>query len=84
MLRKEFDDWAVLFDPDTGHGFGLNPTGVYLWKCLDGGHPIDEMLTALRRDALSVPLEAGEHLVAFVEELTQQGLAGLMTMTKIA
>ena len=36
VLREEFDDWAILFDPDTGNAFGLNPTGVYLWKLLDG------------------------------------------------
>ena len=74
LLREEFDDWAVLFDPDTGHGFGLNPTGVYLWKLLDGGRSIDEMLHALRRDAPDVPEEAGEQILAFVEELAQHGL----------
>ncbi len=75
LLREEFDDWAVLYDPDTGHGFGLSPTGVYLWKLLDGEHSIDEMLRALRRDAADVPEEAGEQILAFVEELTQHGLA---------
>ena len=24
VLREEFDDWAILFDPDTGDAFGLN------------------------------------------------------------
>ena len=76
VLREEFDDWAVLFDPDTGHGFGLNPTGVYIWKLLDGQHSIDDMLTALRRGAEEVPQEAGEHLIAFVQELAEQSLAG--------
>ena len=76
MLREEFDDWAILFNPDTGRGFGLSPTGVYVWKFLDGEHSIDDMLNALRQDADDVPQEAGEHLVAFVEELTEQGMAG--------
>jgi SynChlorMet cassette protein ScmD len=76
ILREEFDDWAVLFDPETGHGFGLSPTGVYVWKLLDGKHSIDEMLKILRRDAAAVPQQAGEHLAAFVEELTAHGLAG--------
>jgi SynChlorMet cassette protein ScmD len=78
ILREEFDDWAVLFNPDAdlGHnGFGLNPTGVYIWKLLDGEHSIDEMLRALRRDAADVPQEAGEQILTFVEELTQYGLA---------
>jgi SynChlorMet cassette protein ScmD len=76
VLREEFDDWAVLFDPDTGNAFGLSPTGVYVWKLLDGEHSIDDMLTAFRGDAHDVPQEAGGHLAAFVEELTRQGLAG--------
>ena len=79
VLREEFDDWAILFNPDAdlGHnGFGLNPTGVYLWKLLDGEHSIDDMLKGLSRDSEKVPQEAGEHLVAFVEELIAEGLAG--------
>jgi len=76
VLREEFDDWAILFNPDTGRGYGLSPTGVYVWKLLDGEQSIDEMLAALRRDALEVPKEAGAHIVAFVEELTKQSLAG--------
>ncbi len=76
VLREEFDDWAILFDPDTGNSFGLNPTGVYLWKRLDGEHWIDDLLEDLRRDAKDVPKEAGEHLIAFVDGLTKQGLAG--------
>ena len=76
VLREEFDDWAVLFNPDTGHGFGLNPTGVYIWKLLDGAHSSDDMLKALCRDAVDVPPGADEHLIAFIEELTEQGLVG--------
>ena len=36
VLREEFEDAAVLFDPDTGEGYGLNPVGVFIWKLLDG------------------------------------------------
>ena len=39
MLREEFDDWAVLFNVDTCHGSGLNPTGVFVWKLLTGSTP---------------------------------------------
>ena len=74
VLREEFDDWAILFNPDTGRGFGLNPTGVYLWKILDGEHSIDGILKALRRDAEVVPPDAGDHINEFVEELAQHGL----------
>ncbi len=75
VLREEFDDWAVLFDPDTGRGFGLNPTGVYLWKFLDGGHTLDSLLEEIRLCAGGLPEEAKDHVVGFVEELVAEGLA---------
>ena len=76
MLREEFDDWAVLFDPDSAHGFGLNPAGVCLWKLLDGEHTLDDLLEEIRRYTERVPEEARDHVVAFVDELVAEGLAG--------
>jgi SynChlorMet cassette protein ScmD len=55
VLREEFDDWAILFNPDTGRGFGLSPTGVYLWKLLDGEHPIDDLFEEIRGHSENVP-----------------------------
>jgi hypothetical protein len=43
LLREEFDDWAILFDLNSGHGFGLSPIGVYVWKFLDGEHSVDAL-----------------------------------------
>jgi SynChlorMet cassette protein ScmD len=77
MLREEFDDWAVLFDPDTGHGFGLSPTGVFVWKLLDGRHTTDAILEEIHRHAEGVPEEAGDHIEAFVDGPDAQGLVGL-------
>jgi SynChlorMet cassette protein ScmD len=78
VLREEFDDWAVLFNPDVGlgyAGFGLNPTGVYLWKLLDGEHSIDELVEKLRGHVEDVPGNAREHLKVFVDALVAEGLA---------
>jgi len=76
VIREEFDDWAVLFDPDTGHGFGLNPVGVYVWKLLDGEHSINDLLAALRRGVPTLQQNAREHIASFVEDLVENGLAG--------
>jgi SynChlorMet cassette protein ScmD len=76
VLREEFDDWAVLFDPDTGRGFGLNPTGVYVWKLLDGERTIDGLLAETRRYDDSIPEEARDHIGAFVDALVGEGLVG--------
>jgi SynChlorMet cassette protein ScmD len=76
VLREEFDDWAILFNPDTGHGFGLSPTAVYVWKLLDGKHTTDDLLEEIHSCADGVPDEVLEHLGAFIEELTAEGLVG--------
>jgi SynChlorMet cassette protein ScmD len=77
LLREEFDDWAVLFDPDTGQGFGLNPTGVYLWKLLDGKHTLNDLLENIRGVAENVPETAIEHIAAFADSLAAEGLTGI-------
>jgi len=76
VLREEFDDWAILFDPDTGNAFGLNPTGVFIWKLLDGKHDADAIVGRLREEAEDVPADAAEHTRQFIAALEQQGLVG--------
>jgi SynChlorMet cassette protein ScmD len=80
VLREEFDDWAILFDPDTGNAFGLNPTGVFVWKLLDGKHGVDDIVKRLRAEAEDVPEDAGEHARQFIASLEQQGLVGYEQM----
>jgi len=76
VLREEFDDWAVLFDPDTGNAFGLNPVGVFIWKRLDGNHTVNNILEELRRNCEKMPREAEAHLKDFIQSLVEQGLTG--------
>jgi len=76
VLREEFDDWAILFDPDTGNAFGLNPTGVFIWKLLDGRHNPEDIVSRLREEADDVPEDAGEHARQFIASLEKQGLVG--------
>ena len=76
VLREEFDDWAVLFDPDSGDAFGLNPVGVHIWKRLDGNHSVKDILKDLQENCEDVPEEAEGDLQEFIEDLVQRGLAG--------
>jgi SynChlorMet cassette protein ScmD len=76
VLREEFDDWAILFDPDTGNGFGLNPVSVFIWKRLDGEHSVKEILDELRMECKDAPDNAGAHVEEFLEELLKNGLTG--------
>ena len=76
VLREEFDDWAILFDPDTGKGYAVDPVAVFIWKRLDGGHTAEEIVAQLRKECDDVPPEAPEHCAAFMDALLKNGLAG--------
>ena len=77
VLREEFDDWAVLFDPDSGDAYGLDPVSVFIWRLLDGKHTPPEILEELREACEDdVPDEAPDHLNSFIEDLTSKGLVG--------
>jgi SynChlorMet cassette protein ScmD len=75
VLREESDDWALLYDPDSGEAYGLNPLGVIIWKHLDGKHGVADLVGILRRELKAVPGDAGDHVEEFLEALEKKGLA---------
>ncbi len=76
VLREEFDEWALLFDPDSGSVVGLNPVSVFIWKRLDGNHTHAEILGELKDHFENVPDEVEEHLKGFVQGLVERGFVG--------
>ena len=76
VLREEFDDWAILFDPDTGKGFGLNPVGVCIWNHLDGNHTLSDIHQTICDQFDDSPSDAPEEIRTFIEDLVQRGYAG--------
>jgi len=76
VLREEFDDWAILFDPDSGDGFGLNPVSVFVWKRLDGEHTSTQILNDIKNHFDNVPDDAENHLQEFIQDLLDRGFAG--------
>ncbi len=76
VLREEFDDWAILFDPDSGDGYGLNPTSVFIYKLLDGDHTVLDIVSKLRLNCDDAPDDAEEYIRKFIHELMEKGLAG--------
>lgn len=76
ILREEFDDWAVLFDPDTAEGYALNPVGVLVWKHLDGSRTVDDIVAVIKENCEDVPAEVKDHCREFIADLIKQGLAG--------
>ena len=76
VLREEFDDRTVLFDPDTGNGFDLNPVSVFVFNRLDGKHTLKNIYTELCQSFDEVPENAEKDVSEFVEILIKKGYAG--------
>ncbi len=81
VLREEFDDWAILFDPDSGEAFGLNPVGVFIWKRLNGNQTFASILEDIKEHCEDVPADAGQHLEDFIMELVNLGFVGYEVTT---
>ena len=76
VLREEFDDWAVLFNPDTAEAVGTNPVGVAVWKLMDGKHSIEEIIGEIREQFADVPDAAEQDVTTFIKDLSQRGFIG--------
>ena len=74
VFREEFDNSAILFNPDNGDIFSLNPTGKVIWQALAEGcdeAAMLEKLAAACKDPL--PESAAEDLREFIAALKEKG-----------
>lgn len=76
VFREEFDDWAILFDPDTGKAFGINPVGASIWKQLDGRRSQKDIAADIRNRFEGIPDDLNVHIKEFLQELVKSGFAG--------
>ena len=76
VFREEFDDWAVLFNPDTAEAAGVNPVGAAVWKMMDGRRSLDEIVAAIGEEFSEVPGAAAGEVAAFVGDLAEKGFVG--------
>lgn len=76
VLREEFDDWAILFNPDTADAVGTNPVGVAVWKLMDGRHSLAEIVEEIKDQFADVPAAAATEVTAFVKDLAERGFVG--------
>jgi SynChlorMet cassette protein ScmD len=77
VLREEFDDWAVLFNPETAAAVGTNPVGVAVWKRLDGKRSIEDIVAEIKNSFEDAPDASFNEIASFVNTLAENGFAGL-------
>jgi len=78
VLREEFDDWALLFDPDTGKVCGVNPVGVRVWKMIDGKRTVKDISIMIQDSYPDTPDSVLEDVTAFMNEITEKGYATVL------
>ena len=76
VLREEFDDWAVLFNPETANAVGINPVGVAIWKLMNGQLCMEEIVENIGSFFADVPETAIEDITVFVDNLAERGFVG--------
>jgi SynChlorMet cassette protein ScmD len=82
VLREEFDDWAVLFNPDTAEAVGTNPVGVAVWKRMDGKRSIEDIAAEINNSFEDAPDAAFKEIAAFIDRLAENGFVGLELESK--
>jgi len=74
VLRKEFDDWGVFFDPDSGKTSGVSPTGIFIWEKLDGTRTKEQILAELAEACEDgIPKNAPADYDEFIVSLQEKG-----------
>jgi len=82
VLREEFDDWAVLFNPDTADAVGTNPVGVAVWKRMNGKRSLADIVSEIQYDFKDTPDTVFKEVTAFIDTLAKLGFAGLELESK--
>lgn len=76
VFREEFDDWAVLFNPDNAEAAGVNPVGAIVWGFIDGKRTIGEIIEVTKSSFEDAPETVAEDVTAFLTELESKGFIG--------
>jgi SynChlorMet cassette radical SAM/SPASM protein ScmE len=76
VLRAEWPDRGLLFDPATGREVGTDAVGASVWRLLDGCRDLDALVAGVRAEFAGVPDTAGADVAAFLAGLVERGLAG--------
>ncbi len=76
VFRDDFDDFAILFNPETGTAFGLNPIGAVIWNLLRDELTLDDLIDHVNDVCYDVSDNVTEQVNEFVEAMISNGLVG--------
>jgi hypothetical protein len=77
VLREEDDNYALLYDPESGSVRILNSTAAAIWNLIDGRRTVGEVMALLREAFEGLDASAETQLLRLIQGLYQVGALGL-------
>ena len=74
LLRVEFGEEGILFDPDSGSVHILNETAVAIWKMLDGKKSIEDISEGLKDRFTDISPQSGNKIIDLARRLYEIGV----------
>lgn len=74
LMRKEFDDTGIVFDPENNKAMTLNPVGAVIWEAIEKGLPREKIVETVTAQFSVAQETAEKDLAAFLETLKAKGL----------
>lgn len=74
VLFEVVDDEYVILDLKSGHYFGLNPTGTIVWKAIDEGLTLNEIVARVREKVSRAPDTVATDVSELIECLAKNNL----------
>jgi hypothetical protein len=76
VLQEEPGGGAWLLNPDSAGALALNPTGIVVWKLINGRRGVSNIAAAVRRHFIDAPESVESDVSALLEVLTEEGFVG--------
>ncbi len=76
VLRDDFDDGAVLYDPSTSKAFNMNEIGVLIWNALREKGTVAGCVAELQARCDNAPDDVQGAVADYLQTLMKQGLVG--------
>ncbi len=76
VFQEGEDGWAVLVNLDVVSSLALNPTGIVVWKLVNGRRTIADIVDKVEKQFDEVPNSVTEDVVKLVKDLADDGFIG--------
>jgi hypothetical protein len=74
ILKEEADNWGILYKPEKDLSFTINPVGAFIWKRLNTGCSVRDLIDKVKETFINVPEAVENDVVELIERLLEKEL----------